>query len=496
MKTILKNILFVCLSTLTILLISCENRLEVENQNNPDISDVAKSTGSVENLPSGGYLRWYYAIDGPGLFTLDVTGDYFSSSWGNFGMRDLGTEPRLQFRNSIAYSNAGGTNLDLWRNLNSALGTARIPLQIINVEGQKVVVNGVDQTAKVKASSEFLQGVAMGYLSMFFDRAYILDETSSLGSIPFSTYQAVRDAAVEKLDKCIATCQANTFTMTYFNGLSLSNQQLAKLANTMAARFIAYNPRTPAESDAANWAKVRDYANAGLDFDFVMQANPSVYFTFARFLSNAGTSADTFWSRIDQRIVSLMSTNGLTRPATQPMRWPVAGLAELTGVTDNRFTTDWTQGAPPFIPGRGAYFFSNYFHTRYTATVDADSGPLNLVLKSENDLLLAEALIRTNGSSTTIANLINNTRVGRGGLPAVTGSETNIYAHVLYERSIELMNSMAGIGFLDGRRLGYINTENGEIVKQIFNAGTIPHYPVPEIELQIVGVPVYTFGGI
>jgi len=493
MKKILKNITFALALASAVILQSCKGELDVENFNDPNSASVLKDPKSVANIPAGGFLSLYNAMDGTGLSTLDITGDYMSSSWGNFGMRDMVTQPRFAFNNSIAYSNAGGTNLDLWKNLYSAIGTARDPLIIINIEGRSLDKVGNDTTMMVKASCEYLQGVAHGYVSLFFDKGYIVDETILLQ--PLVPAAQVRDVAIAKLDKCIATCTANTFTTTFFNGQTYTNVQLAKAARTMAARILAYHPRTSAESASVDWAKVKTYAQNGLDFDLIVNANGINYFTNARWLMNAGASNDTFWCRIDQRIVSLISTNGLQNVATQPMRWPDAGLTALTGITDNRFNTDWVFGSPEFIPSRGLYVFSNYFTNRYTATVDLDVGPCRMALKAENDLLLAEATIRTGGAGATAAALINNTRTTRGGLPALTGAETNLLAHVLYERSMELMNSMAGMGFLDNRRMGYIDTATLQIVGSYFNAGTVPHYPVPALELNIAKLPTYTFGG-
>ncbi|TAE11154.1 MAG: RagB/SusD family nutrient uptake outer membrane protein [Bacteroidetes bacterium] len=503
MKKIIKNVAFALAFSSAVALQGCKGELDVKNLNNPALSTVVADAGSVANIPFGGALSLYNAMDGVGLSTLDITGDYMSSSWGNFGMRDLGTQPRAAYNNSVAYSNAGDTNLNLWRNLNSALGSAREPLVLINVEGKTLDKDGTRKiTNSVKAVCEYLQGVSLGYLSLFFDKAFIFDERTPLNAnISLTPASQVRDAAIAKLDACIATCNANTFVVKVFNGRTYNNAQLAQIARTMAARILAYHPRTPAESASVDWNKVKTYTQNGLDFDFIVNANANNYVTNARWLLNAGVSDDTFWSRIDQRIVSLMSTNGLQNvaPTGQPMVWGNTDLDSLDHngavIQDERFTTDWVRGDPPFIAGRGRYFFSQYFHNRYTATVDIDAGPCHLALKAENDLLYAEALIRTSGSTTEAATRINITRQGRGKLPALTGSETNLLAYVLYERSIELMNSMAGIGFLDNRRMGYIDTSTLQIVPNYFTPGTIPHYPVPALELTSLKLPIYTFGG-
>src|SRR6266704_5967407 len=61
-----------------------------------------------------------------------------------------------------------------------------------------------------------------------------------------------------------------------------------------------------------------------------------------------------------------------------------------------------------------------------------------MVLAAENDLILAEALIRGPAPNLAqAATLINNTRVGRGGLTPSTGT----LADLQYEQDVELLGS-------------------------------------------------------
>jgi hypothetical protein len=83
-----------------------------------------------------------------------------------------------------------------------------------------------------------------------------------------------------------------------------------------------------------------------------------------------------------------------------------------------------------FNPARGRYHFSNVGHNRYHrhGVLDPTEGGVGTVpflLAAENDLLWAEGLVRSGGSRAQAAQLINKTRVGRGQLPALTGSETS-----------------------------------------------------------------------
>lgn len=460
--------------------------LEVENLNDPDIETLLQDDADIISYLNGGYLSWYYAADHQGLFTLEVTGDYFSSAWGNFGMRDLGEEPRTTFNNQPTYANADGTNFGVWNNLNSALNNANAVLNLINNEGRIIMENGQDVTPRVKASAEFLQGISLGYLGLFFDQAFPMDENVELGTAELVPYTEIIDLAMEKLDAAIATSQGQSFTMNYFNGLSLSADQLSALANSMAARFLAYEARNKEQNEAAEWSKVLTYARKGIDFDFAPEGDANVWTTFGRWLGAAGPTQGFVWTRVDQRIVSLLSTNGFTREPTQPARYPLDGstLGPIEGAEDARLETDFGFEAPIFPAARGYYFFSNYYHDRYAEQASLDLGAYYLMLKAENDLLIAEALIRTNQAGA--AELINITRVGRGELAAASDSDANLLDKLYYERQVELMNTMTGLGFLDARRFG---------ISEEFNPGTIKHYPVPGQELELLEVPYYTFGG-
>src|SRR5437667_12591361 len=62
-----------------------------------------------------------------------------------------------------------------------------------------------------------------------------------------------------------------------------------------------------------------------------------------------------------------------------------------------------------------------------------------------NDLLWAEGLIRSGGNLAQAAQLIHNSRVGRGGLSALTGAEgvPALLTALQYEQEIEFMGQGA-----------------------------------------------------
>jgi hypothetical protein len=145
-----------------------------------------------------------------------------------------------------------------------------------------------------------------------------------------------------------------------------------------------------------------------------------------------------------------------------------------------------------FSASRGQYHQSNIGQIRYDLTGNMDPtgmyggyGPAPLVTTNLNDLLWAEGLLRSGGSLTTAATLINNTRVTRGGLSPSTAAEgqAGLLADLQKEQEIELL----GIGaapFYNRRRL-----PNG------LRVGTPGEMPVPAKELGVRSEALYTFGG-
>src|SRR5207247_4734499 len=97
-------------------------------------------------------------------------------------------------------------------------------------------------------------------------------------------------------------------------GVTYSNVQIAQIANTMAARNLAYFPRNAAQNAAVDWVKVAGYASKGISsgtpFDWVLHQDVcNTWCDYLMVWSN-GTSV-----RVTTRAASLMA------PGRQPDRW-------------------------------------------------------------------------------------------------------------------------------------------------------------------------------
>jgi hypothetical protein len=279
---------------------------------------------------------------------------------------------------------------------------------------------------------------------------------------------------------------------------------LNRIANTFAARTLVLSARNPTENAATDWAAVLAYADNGLTgtgltpFDFAIIDDYDVWWDYTKNYGNLDS-----WTRVDQRIINQMDPdiparfNGI---ANQPVSTPndnrlsVANLpcgtdptACLVGVTTDFVELRTVIGDP----GRGLHKQSTFYHRRYRNSSFAVPAATNIglenphILSTENEMMIAEALARTGGDLTRAAAIINDTRVTKGGLAAVAADANAILAVLRFERDVELLNTGA-VSLYDARRFS----------TTMFNDGTFRHFPVPARELEVLGLPVYTYGGV
>jgi starch-binding outer membrane protein, SusD/RagB family len=267
---------------------------------------------------------------------------------------------------------------------------------------------------------------------------------------------------------------------------ALTSGRINRIANTMAAMTLAYHPRTPAQATSVDWAKVAAYADkgigtgsAGTPFDVVVQNDANQWVSL---LMAYGDLID--WVRTDHRVIHRMN------PSVPP-KYDGTDLPAGSS-PDARYATDYEYVAPPVgDPGRGVYMQSLWYHKRYAFanwySTTALAGNVPYMLAAESDLIRAEALIRSGGNLQTAADLINNTRVGRGNLPPATGGDgaATLLIYISYERDVEITNT-------SGTTLYWRRA----VTDQPLQAGTACQLPIPAKELETLGLPIYTFGGV
>lgn len=474
--------------------------LNVTNPNNPDIERALASPADVQSVAVSSLNSWYLAsTNGEGAYMgLAVTADVLTANFGNFGMRFNNLEPRIPYEN-----NSAGGDRDVaetpWSDNYAALGAANDALRAF--ANGIVLDGGQAETDKYKAIALFTQAGSLGNLAWMFDQAFVVDETMDVNAAPpeLVPYTEVSAAAQAKWDALIALTAGKNeeydATVLPLVGTSLTSQTLNQLANTMAARQMVFTARTKAETEALNWGQILAYAEKGISstagasgtsFDMVVQGDGG---TTWYSLNNAYGNLDS-WLRADMRLIHEMDPS-------QPAKFNGTIVQPNPNPPDARMGTSVTDTEKDYVflnktagqASRGVWMQSPWYHARYKAhNWDSPTGletPVPYILAAENDLMIAEGLVRTGGDLARAAALINKTRVGRGHLAPATAADgaTGLLAKALYERHVELVNT-GGIEWYDRRRMDDLQE------------GTFRHLPIPASQLEALSMPIYTFGGV
>lgn len=486
--------------TLTILLtVSCHDLfedLDVRNENQPNIADLY-TPQEFYALLKNGYNTWYNGAIAASPSIAFNNAELFASGTPGWGSGPLWFKPRQALFNDQHPDPVIVINFGAWYNFYSGVGTAIKLSKILDDPEYKVMLGGVDFTNRAKAHVYIIQALLYGNIALLYDKAYLFTEEHDAVTFDFKantkTYKEVMAYAIKRLDDAIAIIQSDPVNVDYsplIPGFEFNKEKLLQFANSMAARFLVSNSRTPQENQTTDWGKVKTYAEKGLKQDFnvlyeegwrgkVMTRDAGANYLG---LYNWG------WIRGHQWLINKLAPEDPA--AVYP--WPegVNLLGKITNASDARLNKYfvWDQNSTQWFgcgrvgrPGYGYFIRCEYRYWRYYDVINNGQGYVGHYLKAENDLYLAEALIRLGQSGA--ANLINNTRVNIGELPPASDSDSNLLDKMFHERYVECDLVWAHLGYFDKRRQG------------LLLPGTAYHFPIPAPELLMHGQEVYTFGG-
>jgi hypothetical protein len=477
---------------------ACSPPLDIKNNDAPDVLRVLATPADVKNVAGSALNTWYVnATTVEPYLMFDVTSEHLTCNYGNFGMRFNNEIPRTPYQN---ISSGGDRTVaeTPWNGQYGALGAANDAMRAFKA-GLKLTTDA--ETDQYKTLAMFAQAAALGELGLIFDQAFVVDENST-GLPTLVKYQDVVTAALTKWDAVIAASAGKTYefptsvlplSVVKFNGTNLN-----RIANTMAARTLAYSARTAAETQALSWTKVLAYADKGItgngltSFDFTVIGDGYVNW-YADFPAAPNSTWGIPVSTVTINEMDPTVPAGFTGTMVGPSAVHDARLGNVNQVDWSSYSfeslgTDFSYEAHVAgNPARGIWKQSPYWYLRYYSygwdQSPGAEGPMPYVLAAENDLLIAEALVRTGGDLNRAATLINKTRVTRGKLApvsAATGTAALLKA-INYEQDIELMTITNGM---------YLRRRNDNL-----RIGTVRHLPVPAKELETLGLAIYTFGG-
>ena len=509
---------------------ACNKDLNIANPNAPDARRALSDPAALEAVAGGTLHTWFTGYEGMmAVGPLTTIADTYSSSWNNFFMLYINSQDPDGTRNTRPWKNDPGARERAhmewyWENYYSVASSASDVLKAIRTD--KVVINNAADTKRAETIAAFMNGAAHSGISMIYDKGYIIDETTDVTALAYSNRKLMRDAAVAKLAAAIALADANVFNTppAWTNGRSYTNKQISQIANTMAAMTLAYYPRDAAENATeVDWTKVASYASKGMSsaapFDFVFvgdgcsqwchevlvwfnSIDTGVIHTRVANLLDPVTQADPYCGSIGTATCA-PGRRGNPQPNSPDKRLGdgtfgdadlVEGFGTIPVTATSRPGTDFSYSTfEIFSSSRGQYHQSNIGHIRYDLSRNQDPtgiyggyGPAPVMSAGQNDLVWAEALLRQpTPDLAKAATLINNTRVGRGGLAPATAADgqAGLLTKLYYEQDVELLG-LGATGFFNRRRLA------GGL-----RVGTPREMPVPAKELGVKSEPLYTFGG-
>ena len=484
--------------------------LDIVNENDPDRDRALQSPGDIEALISGGFINWYdvetyYYPAG----AMSVAADAHSSSWGNFGMRDAGSEPRKAFDNDAAYSYNDVAELPwLW----SYRPLAGIRDGLLAIENNRDKMDkdlGEDNTERLLVFGKLVQALSLASLAVIFDRAFVVDETTDLDNLGLVEYTEVWKAAEAKFGEVISMSQGASWQIPSIwvgcNG-DWSSAYTAEIARTYRARYASQVARTEAERADLDWAAIKADAAPGISKHFAGYYNTC---TWAWHGTKWLLAIHAGWGRIDYRTIGPSDASG------EWEKWINAAVDDKRPFdidTDDRRVTGGSYdidgkyvtylGNSPFPADRGLYHYSNYIDCRWCYLRDDLSfiGEWIDMDPKELKFLEAEANYRMGDKAGAMA-IVNQYRTQNGELPPFTsvdgvapggtrcvpqnpdGSCGDLWEALKYEKRIELFHYGMATEYFDDR--GW-----DDLVQW-----TWKQLPIPGSELDILNIINYTFGG-
>jgi len=460
---------------------ACEKTLEVTNPTAGETKRVLGTPDDAENVLGSYYKRWHSGLYG----TANA-----NNPPGNFeGMANVMS---LQNYSSLANNCqnqrapfSGATNSNAPGN---TCGSDQANVYFVENEVNRLASNflvsvknglalaSVARENRDKSFAEFLRGISLGYVAMFYDSSAIISpdiSTDAAECIPdalsgvcigkMKGYREVFDSAMAAFARAITYANAggsgdNGFPLPSAwipSPTSFTATEFVRLIRSYRARIRANVARTPAERAAVDWDAVIADAVAGITEDHLNTTSTTVGpFGGWRRIYDPGNTANT-WHQMPPFFIGMADASGSYATwIHQPIPERGAGSVSFFMVTpDLRFPQGATRTAQQadfalnscgsasqickryFINrpsgldqnsgvgwGWSNYDFARYHSWQIRGDGTARNGNLVFFTKAELDLLEAEGQYRK-GNYARVAELINKTRTR--GMEPRSATDTN-----------------------------------------------------------------------
>lgn len=502
--------------------------LEVTNPNDPDREKALATAGDVESLIAGSYNAWFNGNYNYNTFGLSKASFESSAVAANFGNLDVSGIPRQALQNNSSYTDLDIVIERMWLRSYRALAAVGDGARTLDEKPELGEALGAERESRARAWGRFVQALSHATLALYYDQAFLLDETTDLtqpqSPVPWDQVAA---RAYELFDEAIAGASGATWSIPASwigTQADVSAAELVDLAHSFRALFRAAMPRTP--SDAVDWNAVLSDLDNGLSDDFMISPDyESGSFYDGAWDINGGPNG---WASDTYFIIGMADQSGryqnwLSRPVAD--RLPYFGATSsdqpfIIETPDTRFpqgatlaeqianpgeyyvipteNSEWDYGYSEHmeLPGRGTWRWSYYYYPTsfdYWFALDFDVPLIKMV---ELDLLRAEALLET-GNAAGAAAIVDVTRTAHGldasgdgngsCVPRLPdGSCGDLMEMLKWEKRLETRSQGALFRiswYWDARRWGD------------HYRGTPLQFPIPVSDLETLQMASYTFGG-
>ena len=457
----MKRLLSAGLLALALTATACDDPLTVSNENEPDRERVFNNPTDLQVFVSGLFAVMLQSTTGgsndaltPQMLVMAMEN---TSGLANFAMGPRGQIPRNPITNQRGSQGNAGNLHDWFRGHRAARMAA---LGYSAVADLSLGTSAAD--ARARLFCRFVQGIALGNLSLAYDSASILTENDNPEAdagvvVPLSHYSAVNTAALGYLDSAIALATANpgAFPLPvtanfWLNGLATTQAQFIQIARSYKARFRANVARTPAERALVDWALVIADANAGITTDFAPMMDASNGWDVSWLAQHFASAA---WHQMPQFFIAMAADSTQYTSYLSTPNESRSGI--LIRTRDRRFPrgasrTEQQNSTNTLLnPGTGSagqpYTNVPYFRNRPTGS-DIAGEPLNV---SQYDMWRTRQLQQAS-------------RVGN--FPVLTAAEIRLLAAEGYFRADNFVEMINRINVSRGRLVNLVTARDTTIV--------------------------------
>jgi hypothetical protein len=460
---------------------ACEEQLAVDNPNDPNTTKVLGTPADAEALLGGYYKRWHQALYSTNNPPGNFEGMANMLALANFSsLANNCQNSRTPFTNASNPNNPGNTCQGEQRQVyqdhsevDRVASSFLTQMDAANAAG-KPFLGTVSRDNRGRAYAEFLRGLSLGYMALFYDSAAVIApgmDAQDPGTL--RPYTEVMDSALVALQRAINAAN-DPAGMDNIDGAwiptptTLDKTEFVKLIRSYRARLRVSVARTAAEhanirvgdgtETAAAWSLVRDDALNGITADHMNTMSTTGgmgagwrrrYLTFGLwhqmppFIIGMGDVSGSYASWIAQPLGDRGGSGASFTMVTPDFRFP-QGATRSAQQSDFAITQCNAAATPckRYFVNRPAgsdqtagasYGISNYDHARWNSWATSGdagtalNGNLPFFTKAELDMILAEAYIRLGGAANfaAAAALIDKTRV-LNNLPQLVGSGADV----------------------------------------------------------------------